>query len=368
MKNHIASIMLAALVLCSCNGQKFSAEPLMLDPAAFVTEYEGKPVALYTLTNQNGMVVQVTNYGARTASIIVPDKDNNPVDVIVGHDNIQSYLNTSSVSSASIVGRVVNRIAYGKFTLDGKDYELPINSGVNHIHGGPNAMYKHVWDAVQLADNKVRMSYFSPDGEEGYPGNFNISVTFTLDDDNALVLEYEATTDAPTLCNPTFHPFFNLHGTTEKSSNSHIYWMDADYYTPVDENTNPTGEIAPVAGTIYDFRQAARVDSKTDAGYDLNFVLNTKGDSTKPCATLYEPETGILLTLYTDRPGLQYYSGGNMNGVEVGKRGGVFHKFSGVALETQFFPDAPHHDNFPSIVLRPGEKYTHFAKYQFSVK
>lgn len=362
----------SCMMMLSACSQKFSAEDLMLNPEKFVATYEGKPIALYTATNKNGMVVQITNYGSKVASIIVPDKDNNPVDVIVGHDNIDSYLNTASVSSASIVGRVVNRIAYGKFSLDGTEYQLPINSGVNHIHGGPNGMYKHVWDAEQFKNDNgedvIKMNYLSPDGEEGYKGNLKISVTYTLTNDNSLVLEYEATTDAPTLCNPTFHPFFNLHGTTAKSSNSHIYSMDADYYTPVDENTIPTGEILPVEGTIYDFRQEARIDSKTDAGYDLNFVLNTAGDSSRPAATLYESATGICLTVFTDRPGLQFYTGGNMNGYEVGKGGNVFNKFSGVALETQCFPDAPNHPNFPSIVLRPGETYTHYSKYQFSVK
>ena len=245
-----------------------------------------------------------------------------------------------------IVGRYGNRIAGGRFDLDGFTYMLPCNEGENHLHGGPKGFDKQEWTITPLSEESLLMTRISPDGEEGYPGNLEISVLCTLTDKNELVLQYAAVTDAPTILNPTLHAWFNLHGSGEGLTSTHLLKINADYYTPVDAALIPTGEIAPVEGTPFDFRTAKPVTPE----FDHNFVL--RGASGEPAVALYEPSNGIMLKIYTDQPGLQLYTG---------------RPDCGVVLETQHFPDSPHHADFPSTVLRPGEKYSQTAIYHFEI-
>ncbi|MBO7371553.1 MAG: galactose mutarotase [Bacteroidales bacterium] len=371
-----ATVMIAA----SCTGKK-AADSLKVDPALFEAVIDGKDVHLYTAENANGMVVQFTNYGARVVSIIVPDKNGEPKDVIWGFDSIEGYL-TGDAFSGPVVGRYGNRIAKGAFTLDGVTYQVDQNENGNHLHGGKKGIYAVVWDCKQYNNAQgepvVEMTYNSPDGEMGYPGNMKITVVYTVKNDNSLAITHKATTDKACPVNLTFHPYINLHGTSEVSSNSHLLYIDADTFTATDRALIPTGEFTPVAGTAMDFNTPTEVGSRPDmsveainianGGYDQNYVLNHPGDMSKPCATLYEPATGIFMEIFTDQPGLQFYSGPAMNGTDVGKRGDVHHRFSGIALETQKFPDAPNQPGFPNTILRPGEEYVHNAIYKFSTK
>lgn len=381
MKRIITALSTICILLFAGCSQK-TADNLMVNPSDFDTTLQNKQVRLFTARNDNGMVVQFTNYGARVVTLIVPDRDGKATDVIWGYDNINGYLTASDPNAGPVVGRFGNRIAQGKFSIDGKDYQLTINNGRNHLHGGTNGFFAKVWDGKEYksaeGDDVVEMTYLSPDGEEGYPGNMNVKVVYTLKKDNSLQIEYSATTDQPTPCNLTFHPYLNLHGTTAKSSNSHVLWVDADFFTPTDNELIPTGEILSVEGTPVDFRSPHTIGERTNAdsdiirfgggGYDMNFVLNKKGPESQLVAYMYEPANGINLEIFTDRPGLQFYSGPCMNNTDKGKRGDILLRYGGVALETQNYPDSPNQSNFPDTILKPGEEYTHFAIFKFSVK
>lgn len=327
------------------------------------------------------MTAQITNYGGRLVSLWVPSKDGQFKDVVWGYESIKDYLSATDVFSGPIVGRYGNRIAKGKFSIDGEEYSLTINNNGNHLHGGPGGFWTKVWAAKafknKAGEDALELTYMSPNGEEGYPGNVAVKVTYTLTAKNELKIEYEAETDAPTIINPTSHAYFNLHGTSSKSTNSHMLRIYADSYTPTDSLLIPTGEISSVAGTPLDFRASTRIGDRIDdkfqalefgKGYDHNFVLSKKGQSLDIAAEVFEPETGILMKVYTDQPGIQFYSGNFMDGVDTGKRGDKHSYRTGIALETQNFPDAPNHPNFPNSVLRPNEKYTHTCIYQFSLQ
>lgn len=374
-------IAIGTVLLAACATENKPAAPELFEAAAFQTEIGGKQTSLYTLTNANGMAVQLTNYGARIVDLWVPAKDGSFKDVVMGFENIEGYLKAKDINNGPVVGRYGNRIGKGRFTLDGTEYQLTINEGENHLHGGTGGFSSRVWDAVQEG-NSVAFSYLSPDGEDGYPGNMNIKAVYTLTDDNQLVITYEATTDAPTILNPTSHSYFNLHGTNDLSTNSHVLTIYADSFTPTDAALIPTGEIATVEGTPLDFRTATavgeRIESDFEAiklggGYDHNWIL-TKGNADKDVKTVelaaeaYEPSTGIVMKVLTDQPAIQFYSGNFMDGSDAGKRGNVNNYRSGIALETQNYPDAPNHENFPSAVLRPGETYTQTCVYKFEVK
>lgn len=338
---------------------------------------------MYTLTNDNNMEVILTNYGARIAAIRVPAADGTIKDVVWGYDSVEEYLKSSDAYCGPVVGRYGNRIAKGTFSIDGKAYILPQNDGENHLHGGPKGFSTVFWDGEVLDNDSVKMTYSSKDGEEGYPGNLEVSVIYTLTNNNELKISYSATTDAPTVINLTSHAYFNLHGTTKESIASHLMYINAESYTPTDKGLIPTGEIAPLEGTPLDFRTPTPIGERIDqtdfeaiafgGGYDHNFVLNyrdTKGDGkgTVLAAVVYEPATGIEMKVYTDQPGVQFYSGNFMDGQDI-DRNGDRHLFrSGFALETQNFPDAPNHDNFPNSTLYPGEIYTTSTTYQFSVR
>lgn len=377
----------AALLLVSCAGSTGKGTGVeLLKKESFEKTVDGKSVFIYTLSNSNGMTVQLTNYGARIVSLWVPSSDKTFKDVVWGYDSIDSYLNAADKYSGPVVGRYGNRIKDGRFTLDGKEYQLTVNENGNQLHGGAGGFSTKVWNGKQFIDAEgrpaVEMTYTSPDGEEGYPGNLTISVTYTLTPDNELVLDYEATTDAPTVLNPTSHVYYNLHGTSASTTDSHVLTIYASAFTPTDAELIPTGEIAPVDNTPMDFRKATTIGARIDTpdyeplklarGYDHNWVLDKTSDGTHAgtaiAAEVYEPATGIVMKIYTDQPGLQFYAGQGMDGKEIGKRGQVHNVRSGIALETQNFPDAPNHENFPSSVLRPGETYTQHTVYAFSVR
>ncbi|MCD8071661.1 MAG: galactose mutarotase [Alistipes sp.] len=370
-----------ALAIFACGeGAKTPQQVELLSPDDFHIHLDGKHVGLYTIQNENGMTLQLTNYGARIVALWVPDAEGNFRDVVFGYENIAGYRTATEDNTGPVVGRYGNRIARGKFTIDGNDYQLEQNNNGNNLHGGSTGFANQVWNATESTvdgNPAVVMSYRASDGEGGYPGNLDISVTYSLTPDNRLVLRYEATTDAPTIVNPTSHAYFNLHGTSKKSSLSHYMTINADGFTATDADLIPTGEVVPVEGTPLDFRTATIIGERIDedyqalrfgAGYDHNFVLSTGGSLTVPAAEVYEPATGIVMTVYTDQPGIQFYSGNFMDGSNVGKRGDVFNHRTGIALETQNFPDAPNHEHFPNSILRPGEVYTQTTVYAFGVK
>ncbi len=369
-----------ALTLSGCSHQSVPTNPLAQDESRFDTIVSGRQVKLYTLQNEKGMMVQITNYGGRIVSLIVPDKNKKPTDVVWGFESIKDYLTAGDVYAGPLVGRYGNRIAKGKFSIDGHPYQVSINNGPNHLHGGKEGFYTKVWDAVMTkndkGENALLLTYTSADNEDGYPGNLQTTVTYTLTNDNSLKIDYSASTDKPTVCNPTIHPYINLHGTTNKSIKTHLLQVNASNYTPTDSTLIPTGVIAPVAGTLADFRKpypiGARITEDGNdmmrfggGGYDLNFVLDRHGKGIEKIATLYEPSNEIAMDILTDQPGLQFYSGNCINGTDVGKRGELHRRYSGIALETQHYPDSPNHPNFPSTILRPGEKYSHHVIFHF---
>ncbi len=365
----------AALLVASCTpdaGEKATDSGLL--KSKFQTEVDGKKTDLYVLRNKNNMEVCVTNFGGRIVSVMVPDKDGQMRDVVLGFDSIQDYISKPSDFGATI-GRYANRINQGKFTLDGTEYQLPKNNYGHCLHGGPKGFQYRVFDANLVSPQKLELSYLSADGEEGFPGNFKCKVTMELTDDNAIDLKYEAETDKPTVVNMTNHSYFNLDG--DAASNAeHILMVDADNYTPVDSTFMTTGEIAPVEGTPMDFRTptavGARIDDdfeqlKNGKGYDHNWVLNTKGDITRKAASLQSPKTGIVMDLYTSEPGVQVYAGNFLDGTMSGKKGIVYNRRASVCLETQKYPDTPNKPEWPTAVLRPGEKYTSECIFKFSV-
>ena len=347
-----------------------------LNPADFQTEVDGKQTALYTLTNANGMEVCITNFGGRIVSVMVPDRDGVMRDVVLGFDSIADYVKYPSDFGATI-GRYANRIGQGKFSLDGVDYQLPTNNYGHCLHGGPKGFQYRVFDAVQPDQRTLKLSYLSKDGEEGFPGNLQCTVTFTLTDDNAIDIRYAAETDKPTIVNMTNHSYFNLDGDPSQNNSEYLLMVDADNYTPVDSTFMTTGEIVPVEGTPMDFRQptavGARIDDdfdqlKNGLGYDHNWVLNTKGDDSRACATLLSPKTGIKLEVFTNEPGIQVYAGNFLDGTLRGKKGIVYGRRASVCLETQKYPDTPNKPEWPTAVLRPGEKYDSHCIFRFSVE
>ena len=365
---------LSALLLASCaTGEKPTASGLL--KSNFQTEVDGKKTDLFVLRNANNMEVCITNFGGRIVSVMVPDREGVMRDVVLGFDSIRDYITIPSDFGASI-GRYANRINQGRFTLDGVEYVLPRNNYGHCLHGGPNGFQYQVYDARQTGPQELEFTYLSKDGEEGFPGNITCKVLMTLTDDNAIDIRYEAETDQPTIVNMTNHSYFNLDGDAGSNSD-HLLTIDADYYTPVDSTFMTTGEIAPVEGTPMDFRTAtpvgARIDDfdfvqlKNGNGYDHNWVLNTQRDITHKCVTLESPKTGIVLDVYTNEPGKQVYAGNFLDGTIMGKKGIVYNQRASVCLETQKYPDTPNKPDWPSAVLRPGEKYNSHCVFKFSI-
>ena len=359
-----------------------------LDPAKFDTLINEKPVKLYTLKNQNGMEVCITNYGGRIVSLVVPDKDGKPTDVVLGFDNIRQYADTLNSPSdyGSSVGRYANRIKEGKFILNDSTYQLKKNDGPNSLHGGGNTGWMHqVYEAEQIGDSILKLTLVAEDGENGFPGKVKAVTTYKVTSDNILDMTWEAETDKPTIINQTNHNYYNLSGDFSQAAYDQVLYVNADNFTPSDKLYIPTGEIKPVEGTPMDFRTPHAVGDSIKSqfdqiqnatGYDHNFCLNTfkdgKGDDTQVCASLYSPKTGIFMEMYTNEPGVQVYSG-NFQGVGadadiVRKHGIKYPKHVSVCLESQKYPDSPNHKDWVQPVLNPGEKYFSHAAYKFSVK
>ena len=365
----------AALLMAACTPKAEKATDSGLLQSNFRTEVDGKKTDLYILRNKNNMEVCITNFGGRIVSVMVPDKDGQMRDVVLGFDSIQDYISKPSDFGASI-GRYANRINQGKFTLDGVEYQLPRNNYGHCLHGGPQGFQYRVYDAVQLNPQELQLTYVAKDGEEGFPGNITCKVLMKLTDDNAIDVQYEAETDKPTIVNMTNHSYFNLDG--DAGSNAeHLLTIDADYYTPVDSTFMTTGEIVPVEDTPMDFRTPMPVGErindfdfvqlKNGNGYDHNWVLNAKGDINRRAASLKSQKTGIVLDVYTNEPGVQVYAGNFLDGSLTGKKGITYNQRASVCLETQKYPDTPNKPEWPSAVLRPGEKYMSQCIFKFSV-
>lgn len=374
----------AGLCLTSCGsktaGNAEGADSLTLsglNPVDFASD----STSLYVISNKNGMEVCFTNFGGRIVSIMVPDKDGNMTDVCLGHDNIADYekFGAEGCNFGALIGRYGNRIAKGQFTLDGESYQLPINNGPNSLHGGgPIAFHNRIWEAEPINDSSIAFSTTSADGEDGYPGNIKVTVTYVVTEDNGLQISYFATTDKATVLNLTNHCYFNLSGDGSKDCLDEVLWLDADQFTAVDADVAVTGEVLDVEGTPFDFRTPTaigdRIDDETSEqivnghGYDHNWILNTKGDITKPFATLYDPNSGIQMDMFTDQPGVQFYAGNFLDGSFVGKKGVKYPRRSAFCFETQHYPDSPNHPEWPTTTLRPGEEYTTTTLYKFSTK
>ena len=350
--------------------------------AAFGRTADGQPVDLFILTNAHGIEVRLTNYGGIITSLKTPDRSGQLGDIVLGYDSLSGYLHDTPYFGA-IVGRYGNRIARGRFTLDGTTYRLAVNNGPNSLHGGLRGFDKVVWNAEPFREERgvaIVLDYTSADMEEGYPGTLHARVTYTLTDDNRLIVDYQATSDKPTPVNLTQHSYWNLAGDGTRDVLAHELTINADSMTPVDSTLIPTGEISPVAGTPFDFRTpmpiGARIDQRQDTqiryggGYDHNFVLNRVGgaaDALLLAAHVVERSTGRTLDVFTTEPGIQFYSGNFLDGSITGKAGHVYKHRYGLALETQHYPDSPNHPNFPSTILRPGQQYRTRTIFAFGV-
>jgi aldose 1-epimerase len=350
--------------------------------APFGRTADGQPVELFTLTNAHGIEVRLTNYGGIITTLKTPDRSGRFDDIVLGYDNLSGYLHNSPYFGA-IVGRYGNRIARGRFTLDGTTYRLAVNNGPNSLHGGIRGFDKVVWKAEPFRSNGtegVALDYTSEDMEEGYPGTLRAHLTYTLTDDNRLIVDYQATSDKPTPVNLTQHSYWNLAGDGSRDILAHVLTINADSMTPVDSTLIPTGETSPVAGTPFDFRTpmpiGARIDQRQytqiryGGGYDHNFVLNRGSageDSLVHAAHVAEPSTGRTLDVFTTEPGIQFYSGNFLDGSITGKAQHIYKYRYGLALETQHYPDSPNHANFPSTILRPGQQYRTRTIFAFGV-
>jgi aldose 1-epimerase len=324
---------------------------------------DGQDVGLYTLTNDRGFEVSITNYGGAVVSLKAPGRDGSFADIVLGYETLDEYVRNPRYFGG-LIGRHANRIGLGRFSLNGSEFQLTQNNGVNHLHGGARGFDKRVWKMIDEANDGapiLRLEYFSRDGEEGYPGNLKAQVTYTLSGDDELEIKYEATTDRDTIVNLTNHSYFNLAGHGDILG--HELTLPADGFTPVSKELIPTGEIASVDNTVMDFRRSRPIAS---GGYDHNFVLKDYDGSLRRAARLYEPKSGRVLEILATQPGIQFYSGNFLDGSLTGKGGAVYHQYAGLCLEPQHFPDAPNHVNFPSTVLRPGEVYKHVSVYRFS--
>ena len=330
---------------------------------------DGYKVFLFTLKNSKGMTVKLTNYSGAVVSILVPDKDGNVDDVVLGYDDLDGYVKGTS-SQGALVGRYANRIANAKFTLNGEEIQLRANEGTNCLHGGIVGYNKRVWTVDETTDNSVTFGYFSPDGEENFPGNLKVTCKYTLTEDNELKLEYNGKSDADTILNMTNHSYFNIGGIHSGSVLSQVVQINAETYTPVDEKLIPTGENAPVEGTVFDFREPKPIyrdlDKSDLIGYDHNFMLG-EPHVMREAAVVYDPATGREMRVSTDKPAIQFYTAIGLQG-EIGKDGQMMKIQTALCLESQYAPDSPNQPNFPSCVLKKGENYNYTTIYKFSVR
>ncbi|MEX0772755.1 MAG: aldose epimerase family protein [Balneolales bacterium] len=346
-----------------------------LERSDFQTTIDGKGTDLFTLQNSSGMKAAITNYGGRLVSLMVPDREGNYDDIVLGFDSIDGYLNAIEIYFGALIGRYANRIGQGEFGLDGNTYQLDQNNDGNHLHGGPGGFHNVVWDAEQLDDQNLRLQYISEDGEEGYPGRLTVSVLYSLTSDNELRIDYTAITDENTVVNLTNHAFFNLKGAAGGTINNHQLMINADDYTPVDATLIPTGEIGPVEHTPFDFNEMTPIGERVEAddpqlehglGYDHNFVLAKKeGQPLGLAAKVFEPNSGRTMEVYTTEPGIQFYGGNFLDGSDIGKEGKPYEYRTAFCLEPQHFPDSPNQPQFPSAMLRPGDLYQTMSVYRF---
>jgi len=391
MRNiQIAAVIMLALFQFNCKDAKKENAPsketaekiadsakTVLETKNFDTIIDGKKVNLFWIENQ-GIKAAFTNYGGRLVGLWVADKNGKPTDVVVGMNSAAGFKNATEPYFGATIGRVGNRIAKGKFTLEGKEYQVPLNNGKNALHGGVKGFQDVVWDAVKTNENTLVFSYVSPDGEQGFPGNLKVKVTYTIADDNSVKMEYEATTDKTTVVNLTNHAFFNLNGEGSGTILNHELQIYANEFTPVDEGLIPNGELKAVKNTPFDFTSkhtiGERIETKDEQlkfgkGYDHNYVLNgTKKNGLNHAATISGDKSGIVMDIFTQEPGLQFYSGNFMQSKNTFKSGSKDDFRTAFALETQHFPDAPNQPKFAPIVLKPGQKYHTVSYYQFSVK
>ena len=376
MKKILISFAALCLLLSSCGNN----ETVSLNKKAWETA-NGQEVYLYTLTNASGAYVKISDFGGIIQAIGVPDRNGEIADVAIGFDTPQGYIDNGPFFGA-IIGRYANRIAKGKFTLDGNEYTLATNNGVNHLHGGPTGFYNQIWNvepiSAEQGSTALKFTYTSRDGEEGYPGNLKVTVIYTWTEDNQLKIEYEAETDKPTVVNLTNHSYFNLSGGKDETILGEIMTIHADRYTAVDESLIPTGELLEVAGTVMDFTLPKAIgkdigalggglDGIDGGGYDHNYVLRDQPGELITAAFVYHPVSGRTLETLTTEPGIQFYSGNFLNGAFSGK-GTVIGKHIGYCLETQHFPDSPNQPSFPTTVLLPGQKFQSTTIYKFGVR
>ncbi|MGF7141148.1 aldose epimerase family protein [Roseimarinus sediminis] len=342
--------------------------------AEFEQEVNGRKTGLWTLRNKKGLEMQVTNYGAKVVSLLVPDSKGQPVDVVCGYRKLDDYLKSGEVYFGAVIGRYGNRIANGRFELDGVSYQLEQNNGSNSLHGGPGGFHAVVWEAKQSDDATLELTYLSKDGEEGFPGNLSVRMIYKLTDDNEFLVDYYAESDKTTICNLTNHSYFNLSGEGTTTILDHVLQINAESYLPTNEDAIPLGHLAPVEGTPMDFRNPMEVgariehdfvDLKLGKGYDHTYVIDGKAGDLRLAATVYSPVSGIKMEVLTDEPGVQLYTGNYMNGTEIGKSGKAYLQRSALCLETQHYPDSPNQPQFPSVVLAPGETYRQTTVHRF---
>jgi aldose 1-epimerase len=381
MPRHFTTVCVTVLLSLSMGGLALAQAATKHKPGVQQKTFgtrDGRPINLYTLTNANGVEVDTMNYGGIILSIRVPDRNGKFADIVLGHDDLDGYIPNPPYIGA-VVGRYANRIANGTFMLDGKTYTLPKNDGPNTLHGGVDKTFnKVVWDGEALKGKTgVAFTYLSKDGDDGFPGNLKVKVTYTLTDANELVIDYEATTDKTTVVNLSQHSYFNLAGEGTGDILNHEIMINADRFTPVDKNLIPTGELRPVKGTPLDFTTSTRVGARIDDsyeqialghGYDHNWVINRKSDGLTLAARVYEPTSGRVLEVSTTQPGVQFYTGNFLDGTVTGKQGHVYKRRYGLCLETQHFPDSPNHPDFPSTTLKPGETFKSETVFKFSAK
>ena len=380
MKKLIGSLALAAMIF-ACSAPKKEFTPIY-SKADFEKEVNGKKTTLFTLKNEGGIIVTLTNYGAKIVSVFAPDKNGAMEDVVLGFKSIDGYV-TGDAGQGAVVGPYANRIANGQFEIDGQVYQLPVNNHKACLHSGPDSFYRQVYDAkeIQATDGPaVEFTLQSSDGQWGFPGNKTVKVTYTLTKDNGLRIDYEATTDKACYFNLTNHVYFNLKGEGTGDILDHVLVVDANTSTVVGDSTLiPTGEIADIRGTAMDFTTPHTVGErindpmpqlKMGGGYDHNYILNKdqNGHEMTFCASLYEPKSGRFLECFTTEPAVQLYSGNFLKGNIIGKRGNPYNYRNGICLETQHYPDSPHHPNFPNTLLKPGETLKSTTIYKFSVK
>lgn len=373
MRKIILLAIAAFSVLYSC-----SSNEVELFPAEdFQTEVDGKEVSLYTL-RAGDLVMQVTNFGGRVVALWVPDREGKYEDIVLGYHNIDKYLNnTGERFLGACVGPYANRIANGRFTLDGVEYQLDRNNNGHMLHGGNRGLDMVVWDVEEATDDKLVLTYVDKDMEEGFPGNLEIKMTYSLTEDNEFRVDYEAVTDKTRPVNISHHSFFNLKGEGNGTILDHVLWINASTTTPVDAYLIPSGEIASLDGSVLDFREPTAIGKRIEVedqqlayglGYDHNWIIDRKGDGLETVASLYEPASGRFMEVISDQKALQFYSGNFFDGTTIGKYGKPLKFRESVALETQLYPDSPNHDNFPSTLLAPGEVYNHTCVYRFSTK